>query len=207
MGTSASFSASWTDVNEDDTHSTTWDWGDGSTDTVHSSATSPDSASHAYAAAGFYTVTFTVTDSSGLSDSATLLVIVYDPAAGKVTGSGTYAGGGSFNLSAKYNPSATAITGTSSFSAPGVSFVTTSDDWLVVSGNRGTYAGTGTYNGTGGYRFLIAVSDGGSPGSKDRVRFQVSDSGGNVVYDTQPGDPIYAAPTTTPTSGNVTVHH
>jgi hypothetical protein len=206
-GTSASFSASWTDVNEDDTFTTTWDWGDGSTDTVNSSATSPDAQSHTYAAAGFYTVTFTVTDSTGLSDTETLLVVVYDPAAGSVTGSGTYSGGGTFSLSARYNPAGTAITGTSSFSAPGVTFVTATVDWLVVSGNRGTYSGTGTYNGSAGYSFVIAVSDGGSPGSKDRVRFQVTDSDGNVVYDTQPGAPVDASPTTTPTSGNVTVHH
>ena len=148
-----------------------------------------------------------MTDSTGLSDTETLLVIVYDPAAGWVTGSGAYAGGGSFSLSAKYHPSGASITGTSSFSAPGVAFVTTTTDWLVVSGSRGTYAGTGTYNGTGGYRFLIAVRDGGSPGSKDRVRFQVSDADGDVVYDTQPGAPIDAVPTTTPSSGNVVVHH
>jgi PKD repeat protein len=205
-GTSASFSASWTDINEDDTFITTWDWGDGSPDTVNSPASSPDGVSHTYAAAGFYTVTFTVTDSTGLSDTDSLLVIVYDPAAGWVTGSGTYAGGGTFSLSAKYNPAGTAITGTTSFGVPGTSFVSTSTSWMVVTGTAGTYAGTGTLNGASGYSFLVSVTDGGSPGSKDRVRFQISDSDGDVVYDTQPGAPINAAPTTTPTSGNVVVH-
>ena len=185
---------------------TTWDWGDGSPDTTHSAATSPDSATHTYAAAGFYTVTFTVTDSTGLSDTESLMVIVYDPAAGFVTGSGTYAGGGSFSLSAKYNPSGTALTGTTSFAVPGTSFVSTSTSWLVVSGNAATYAGSGKLNGVSGYSYLVSVTDGGSPGSKDRVRFQVTDSGGAVVYDTQPGAPINATPTTIPTSGNVVVH-
>jgi uncharacterized protein len=206
VGTSQSFNATWTDVNEDDTHSTTWEWGDGSPDTIHSPATSPDAASHTYTAAGFYTVTFTVTDSTGLSDSETLMMIVYDPAAGWVTGSGTYTGGGTFSLSAKYNPSGTSITGTTSFAVPGTSFVSTSTSWMVVSGNAATYAGAGTVNGVSGYSFLVSVTDGGSPASKDRVRFQVTDSGGAVVYDTQPGAPINAAPTTTPTSGNVVVH-
>ncbi len=94
----------------------------------------------------------------------------------------------SFSLSAKYNPSGTALTGTTSFAVPGTSFVSTSTSWLVVSGNAATYAGSGKLNGVSGYSYLVSVTDGGSPGSKDRVRFQVTDSGGAVVYDTQPGD-------------------
>ena len=77
----------------------------------------------------------------------------------------------------------------------------------MVSGNAGTYSGSGKLNGVSGYTYLVSVTDGGSPGSNDRVRFQIKDSGGAVVYDTQPGAPINATPTTTPTSGNVKVHN
>jgi hypothetical protein len=205
-GSTQNFTATWTDVNQDDTFETTWDWGDGSPDTVNSSATSPDSETHAFAAPGFYTVTFTVEDSTGRSDSASMLVIVYKPSAGHVTGSGTYAGTNSFNLSAKYNPSGTTVNGSTTFTGPGFTFASTSTDWLVISGNTGTYSGSGTYNGDAGYTYLVSVVDGGSPSSADRVRFQVTDEDGAVVYDTQPGDPIGATATTPLTSGNVTVH-
>jgi uncharacterized protein len=206
VGSAQSFNATFTDVNAGESHTSKWSWGDGSPDTNHSS-TGSDSATHAYSVAGFYTVTFTVTDDSGLSDSETLLVAVYDPAAGQVTGSGTYGVGTAFSLSARYRPSGTTLSGTTTFSAPGVSFASTSTSWLIVSGNRGTYSGSGTYNGTGGFTYLVSVLDGGVPGSKDRIRLQVSDSTGTVVYDTQPGASIDALPTTALTSGNVIVVH
>ena len=183
----------------------TWQWGDGTADTTNESDGS-DTASHTYVAPGFYVVTFTVTDSTGLSDSDSLMVIVYDPDGGFATGSGTYAPGGSFSFSANYHPSGNSVSGATTFQAPGLSFSSTSTSWLVVRDGRATFAGQGRLNGNAGYSFLVSVTDGGSPGTKDRVRFQVSDSAGTVVYDTQPGDPINALPTTKPTSGNVTVH-
>jgi hypothetical protein len=206
VGSTQSFNATFTDVNAGESHTAKWSWGDGSPDT-NDSSTGSDSATHAYSAAGFYTVTFTVTDDSGLSDGETLLVAVYDPAAGQVTGNGTYGVGTAFSLSARYRPSGTTLSGTTTFSAPGVSFASTSTSWLIVSGNRGTYSGSGTYNGTGGFTYLVSVLDGGVPGSKDRIRLQVSDSTGTVVYDTQPGASIDALPTTALTSGNVIVVH
>lgn len=206
VGTTQTFNATFTDINAGESHSGTWNWGDGSPNTVHPSISGSDSATHAYAAAGFYTVTFTVTDDSGLSDSETLLVTVFDPAAGSATGSGTYAGGGSFNFSASYKKPGTSINGSTAFSAPGMSFVSTSTSWLVVSSSTATFSGSGKLNGVSGYSFLVSAFDGGSPSSSDRVRFQVKDSTGAVVYDTQPGAPVNAAPTTPLTSGNVTVH-
>ena len=193
-------------MNTDDTHSVTWQWGDGSADTTNESDGS-DTASHTYTAPGFYSVTVTVTDSTGLSDTESLsLTIVFDPEGGFATGSGTYNGGGSFSFSALYHPTGDTVSGSTTFRAPGVNFASTSTSWLVVTGNAATFFGQGNFNGAAGYTFLVAVTDGGSPGSKDRVRFQVSDLDGVVVYDTQPGDPINAPPTKGPTSGNVTVH-
>ncbi|MEP7157863.1 MAG: ExeM/NucH family extracellular endonuclease [Chloroflexota bacterium] len=204
-GTSAAFNATFTDPNPGETHTSTWDWGDGSPDTVHSPSGGSDSASHTYAAAGFYIVTLTVTDDSGLSDTETLSVIVFDPAAGHATGSGTYSDG-SFNFSAKYNKAGTSLSGTTQLNVNGMTFVSSAYQWLVVSGNRATFSGTGTLNGVSGYSFVVSVLDGGSPGINDRIRVQISQTGGPVVYDSQPGDPISAVPTSIPTSGNITVH-
>jgi hypothetical protein len=78
--------------------------------------------------------------------------------------------------------------------------------WLVVSGSWATFEGVGTLNGEDGYSFLVSLTDGGSPGSKDRARFRVKGSDGGLVFDTQPGDPFDAAPTSRPSAGNVTVH-
>jgi hypothetical protein len=52
-----------------DTHSAVVDWGDGSTNAV-TSATSPVTGSHSYAAAGTYNVSVTITDDDGGSDAS-----------------------------------------------------------------------------------------------------------------------------------------
>lgn len=128
------------------------------------------------------------------------------PDAGKVTGSGSFADG-SFSLAAQFQKNSTGATGSTTLSlAGGLSFVSTAYDWLSLSGNRATFQGTGTLNGDGGYGFLIAVEDGGSPPTSDRIRVKVWESDGDVVYDSQPGAIVSAAPTSSLTSGNVTVH-
>ena len=78
---------------------------------------------------------------------------------------------------------------------PGGDFVSTGYDWLIVSGNRATLQGTGTFNGNPGYGFRLTVKDGGSPATNDRIRVEHLGPDGEVVYDSQPGDPIGAAPT------------
>ena len=204
VGATGQYSASFTDANSTDTHTVSWDWGDGSQ--VNDAATSPASASHAYLHPGFYTVRFTVTDSSDLSDADTLRVVVYDPDAGHVTGGGTFSEDASFSVMVAYKQSGETLAGSMNLTAPGVTFSATEFSWLVTSGASATFKGSGTFNGDDGYTFLMAVHDGGSPGSKDRVRLRIKDSAGVVVYDTQPGDPFDATLATQPTGGNLTVH-
>ncbi len=69
-GQSVAFSGSFTDPSVNDTHTFLWDFGDGTTDTTSLTPT------HVYADNGTYTVTLTVTDSTRLSASDTLTVVV-----------------------------------------------------------------------------------------------------------------------------------
>jgi uncharacterized protein len=125
---------------------------------------------------------------------------------GKVTGGGRFAGG-SFDLSANFT-TPTASTGTSSFALTGgLSFTSTGYSWIVRQGSSSTFAGTGTLNGNAGYGFAVSVADlnpGKSKSTTDLVRIKIWDATGAVVYDSQPGAPLTAAPTS-PVSGNVTV--
>ena len=116
---------------------------------------------------------------------------------GKVTGGGRFAGG-SFSVD---------TTDTSHFTLPGGAvLVSTAYDWLTVSGKDASLQGEGSLDGVSGYTFRVVVHDGGSPAKSDRLRLVVWDPDGEVVYDSQPGDPLTAAPTTKLLSGSVTVH-
>lgn len=81
VGDTASLSASFADPDAADTHTATWDWGDGS-----ASAGSVDEAaqavggSHAYQAAGSYTVRLIISDRAGASATATATLTVLPPA-------------------------------------------------------------------------------------------------------------------------------
>ncbi|GIV96799.1 MAG: hypothetical protein KatS3mg057_1456 [Herpetosiphonaceae bacterium] len=94
------------------------------------------------------------------------------------------------------------------FSAGNLHFQSTSYRWLVASGSRAQYQGTGTVNGAETYGFLLSLVDGQRSGSRvDLMRIQIWQQGtGNVVYDTQPGAPVDAAPTIALTTGRMAIH-
>jgi hypothetical protein len=89
-------------------------------------------------------------------------------------------------------------------------FKSTSYEWLVISGSRAQYLGSGTVNGSGKYGFVVTVVDGKQPGGDgtDRARLKVydQDRGNAVVFDTQPGAPDNAEPTTALGGGNIVIH-
>ena len=115
---------------------------------------------------------------------------------GKVTGGGRFAGG-SFSID---------TTDTSHFTLPGGAvLVSTAYDWLTVDVTDASVQGDATLDGVSGYTFRVVIHDGGAP-RNDRLRLVVWDEDGQVVYDSQPGDALTAAPTTPLRSGNVSVH-
>jgi predicted extracellular nuclease len=196
VGSPVGVSAPFTDADRLDTHTARIAWGDGST-TDGTITGGTVSGSHVYSAAGIYTVTVTVTDQWGHADSSTSTVVVYDAAAGFVTGGGTitspagallsdpsHTGKGSLQLSAKYDTGATVPTGSLTYSLAGTTFAvaTTRLDWLVVTGSTGRFAGPATVNGTPGYRADVTVTD--AP-SGDTFRLVVTNDAGAVVYDSR----------------------
>jgi hypothetical protein len=66
--------------------------------------------------------------------------------------------------------------------------------------------GTGALNGRPNHSFLLTVQDSNRWfGWGDKVRLQIRDAGGAVVYDSQPGQPADAAPTLPLLAGNFVV--
>jgi hypothetical protein len=194
-----SVSVAFSDPGTADTHTVTWEWGDGTSDT-RTTVTSPAAQGHVYGRAGVYVVTVTVVDDDDGSDSATYKdVVIYDPEGGFVTGGGwiaspagayaadsTLTGKASFGFVSKYTKGATTPTGNAEFQlkAGDLNFHSSSYDWLVVAGqDTAKFKGTGTINGSGNYGFMVTATD----GSPDTFRIKIwdKDAGDRVVYDNQ----------------------
>lgn len=211
----ASISVAFTDPGSGDTHTTSIACGN--------STSASGAGVCTYTAAGVYTVTATVTDDDGGSDSGTYqYVVVYDPGAGFVTGggwitspAGAYAanpaltGRANFGFNSKYKNGAQVPDGQTQFhfKAGDLNFHSTAYEWLVVAGARAQYKGTGTINGSGSYAFLLTVIDGQRPGGGgvDRFRLKIWGAGG-VIYDNQMGDGDDAAASTALGGGSIVIH-
>jgi hypothetical protein len=204
-----------------------WNWSDGTTSSGSVSQTGTTgtvTGSHSYTTDGVFTVTLTVTDSKGggATTSVFQYVVVYNPSAGFVTGGGfitspagaypanpTLTGKATFGFNAKYKSGDTVPSGNTEFQFPAanLNFHATSYDWLVITTNQAQYQGSGTINGAGNYGFLVTAQDNGGHGS-DMLRLKIWDKNNNnaVVYDTQPGAAVNAAPTTPLGGGRIQVH-
>lgn len=207
VGAPANTAASFTDPGILDTHTALWAWGDGTTSAgvvSESNGSGSVTGSHAYAAAGIYTVSLTVTDKEGAATTVTYQsIVVYDPAAGRVTGGGwinspagafvanpAVAGKLHVNAEVRYETGASLPSGQVKvkFQAAGLDFAGTAIDWMVVSGGTAQIQAVGTINGGGSYRVLLTIGDGVANGGRaDTLRIQISDlnAGGAVIYDVQ----------------------
>lgn len=213
-------SANFTDPGVLDTHTASWNWGDGNSSTgtvTESNGSGLVSDSHIYTTAGVYQVTLTVTDKDGGSNTQTFQYIsAYNPTAqglfsagsvytspvGSLVQNPSATGRVMFGLSYKYQ--GTVPTGNRQFSmdfnTANFHFNATTVSSLVIANGMGTLTGTGTINGNGTYNFLVTGSE-----SANTIRIKITNQSGNVVYDTQMGDPNTASPTAIVT-GNVLAH-
>jgi hypothetical protein len=159
------------------------------------------SQSKLFATAGVFTLIVSGTDDDGGVGSASTVLIVFDPAAGFVTGGGTIVsppgaytadpsleGHANFGFFSKYQRGAFVPTGETQFwfQAANFNFKATSYQWLVVAGFRAQYKGFGQVNDAGNYEFLLTVVDGQAPGGGgvDKFRLKVWDAATMVVvYD------------------------
>jgi len=203
------------------THSTTWNWGDatlGAGTVAEAFGNGVASGTHAYASPGLYSLDVIVTDDddgSALGEKGFQYVAVYDPAAGGITGGGTFespAGAYTANpaatgsaivvINANYQSGENVPSGATSFRLHSANLVFQSSgyEWLIVKGNQAFLQGSGLLNG-GPCKFLVAIETGFS--SSTALRFEFWDDTG-VLYDSQPGYPKTADPMT-PLLGNVTI--
>jgi hypothetical protein len=142
--------------------------------------------------AGLYPVSVRVHDAAG-NDSSTdpQILVVYDPNAGSVSGTGWIVphpsvgddlpgidgnAKGEFGFTARYKSDAdTTPTGSFVFTY-GKLFKLQSEglDWLVVtSGDTAYIQGTGSIRGDGVYPFRVTIQDGAATGSPDRLLMEV----------------------------------
>ncbi|HVE78701.1 MAG TPA: DNA/RNA non-specific endonuclease [Gemmatimonadaceae bacterium] len=205
----------------DDLVAVTFAWGDGPSSPVSGRARAADAA-HASAAPGLYHVTVTVNDGDGgtaVRRSAGY-VVVYDPAAGFVTGGGwtdgsegsgrgSRKGRAHFTVTARYG-AGDAPEGMLNLRLRGEQIELKTDRfaWLVVEGTEARLRGAGTIDGVGQVEFLLVVHDAGPGGEGDRVRIRAWRAGseGDVLFDGAPDQPDESDQAPALGGGNVTVH-
>ena len=157
-----------------------------------------------------------------------MLLAVYDPEGGFVTGGGwinspagacqltdectTASGKANFGFVSKYKNGATIPTGNTNFvfKSGGIHFKSNSYEWLVVAGAKAMYKGVGTINGGGNYGFQINVIDEALVGSTDedlfRIKIWTLEGAHKVVYDNEIGKDDNGDPSTAIGGGSIVIH-
>jgi hypothetical protein len=202
IGTTVAVTISVSDPDAADEANCTLHWGDGVTSEV-GALDGTCTFERDDLEAGVYSVTGSVTDDQGLTDSgaASAPLVIYDPDGGFVTGGGwfdspagaysndpTLVGKATFGFVSKYKKGTTVPTGNTEFQmkAGDLNFKSTNYQWLVVTGSDyARFKGTGTINGEGEYTFMIWARD----RNPDTFRINISDNTG-VVYDNGTDQPI-----------------
>ena len=128
----------------------------------------------------------TVDDGDGGSATASTMVVVYDPTAGRVVGGGHVPARRPRGLHGHRAVLRLDSRRLTAVRLPGgARFASTSIQWLVVTGFKSQFRGVGRINGTGDYGFLLTAYDGqqAGGGGVDRFRIRNWNRSGAVVYD------------------------
>ncbi len=180
-----------TDADPLDTHTASIAWGDGSDHCRHRHRWHRERQPRLHRSWRLHR-DVTVTDQWGNAGTGTTTVVVYDRAAGFLTGGGWFvspagavvgapsaSGKAEFSVSARYAAGASRPDGSLTLSTPGLTLASTGLDWLVVTGDTARLAGPATVGGASGYRFEATATD----AATDTMRVVVRDVSGAVVYD------------------------
>lgn len=229
-GTPVTISASFTDPGTLDTHTGALSCDGGAAGAVSASAVNGAgiaSGACTFSGAGVYTVSMTVSDDDGGSDTrtATAYIVIYDPSAGFVTGGGwidspvgaypegaSLTGKATFGFVSKYQKGAITPTGNTEFQfhAASLDFHSDSYQWLVIAGARAQYKGLGSIQGRAGtYGFLVTAIDGQltGGGGVDKFRIKIWDTATSaIIYDNQIGQLEDSGAATTLGGGSIVVH-
>jgi hypothetical protein len=199
MGSPLVVSFDFTDAGVLDTHTATFQWGDGTNGSgvvVESAGAGSASASHVYVDPGFYTVSVTVTDDDGASDTASLgEVFVFDPdsfvtgggwissPSGAVVSNPGHTGRATFGFVVRYDKSG-AVRGSLQFqSHKGINLHATGFDYLLIDDGIAEFDGWGTVNGIPGHYFrVVATDERHSSSSEDLFWITISGPGG-LIFD------------------------
>jgi hypothetical protein len=179
-----------------------------------------------YANPDILSIKIKASDAAGyIALSEPLLLVIYDPSGGFVTGGGwivspagayikdpSLAGKANFGFVSKYQKNANVPTGETEFqfTVGGLNFHSGSYEWLVVSGPKAQFKGTGTVNGQGNYGFMLTAIDGAlnGGGGSDKFRIKIWNKAANdaLVYDNQQNLADSADPTTIIGGGSIIIH-
>jgi PKD repeat protein len=210
-GTAVTVTASFTDPGTLDTHTGAISCDGGTAGAVSANAVNGSGTASGvctFTAAGVYTVSMTVSDDDGGSDTETAVsyIVIYDATGGFVTGGGwidsppgaypeneSLTGKATFGFVAKYQKGATVPTGNTEFQfhAGSLDFHGDTYQWLVIAGAKAQYKGVGTIAGRSGtFAFLVTAIDGNlsGGGGVDKFRIKIWDAEtSTVVYDNKLG--------------------
>jgi hypothetical protein len=187
VGNEVTVTAAYTDPGSNDTHTCTVRWDDGRTSTA-AGTDGRCALTHTYEHAGMNTLQVKVADDDGgASDTAQPMVVVYDPRAGLLTGTGALSDGLGFTTVAKYPTTGSTVpAGAVALKVPTadgpLSVVSTKLDWLVItSDGKAAVKGSSARHGflgyveSGKFRGVVwSLSHGSIPPA-------------NPLYDTNPG--------------------
>jgi hypothetical protein len=218
VNTAVNLSAALTDPSSPDTLTYTINWGDGNTESGSLTAGNC-TASHIYTAVGVYTIQVTGADDDMGSKTETVMVVVYDPSSGFVTGGGwidspagaykpdeSLTGKANFGFVSKYKKGTSVPSGNTEFhfQTGNFKFHSTSYEWLVVNqaGMNAQFRGSGLINGAADsngnvYEFMLWAGDGAPDTFRIRIWWEDA-NGEHDVYDNGVDQPIGG--------GNIVVH-